>query len=165
MFAIPRNIHIFQNKAVWVRGHRWVHLPPSGVVPEPTDEVAEEKRIRTHLHAGGTGGTEWRSLGERGGGRGVQQASGSGLRRREDQAVTAQTPQSVLSASPRATPGLTCMRTRTLASEKITCAHDCSELSADTTPRSHCNVELRPCSSDYWHIETPFSSRVTWWGD
>lgn len=48
-----------------------------GVVPEPTHQVEEEERHGAQLHAGRPrGGPERRGLGERGGGRGVQQAAG-----------------------------------------------------------------------------------------
>lgn len=51
----------------------------SGVVSKPTHQVEEEERLGTELHAGESRGAERRGLRQRGGGRGVQQASGPGL--------------------------------------------------------------------------------------
>lgn len=51
----------------------------SGVVSKPTHQVEEEERVGAELHAGQPCGAERRGLGERGGGRGVQQTSGPRL--------------------------------------------------------------------------------------
>lgn len=55
------------------------HLLCLGVVSEPTHQVEEEERLGAELHAGQPRGAERGGLGERGGGRGVQQAPGPGL--------------------------------------------------------------------------------------
>lgn len=85
-----------------------LQLPRSGLVPEPTDQVEEEERHGAQLHAGRPrGGPERRGLGERGGGRGVQQAAGSGLGRRQDPPAAPEAPPGVLGAAPRSEPRLT----------------------------------------------------------
>ncbi|KAL2761990.1 homeobox protein Nkx-6.3 isoform 2, partial [Daubentonia madagascariensis] len=95
----------------WVRARaserRGWRAPPAcpsvGVVPEPQDQVAEEERPgAVVLHAQGPGrrggGRGPRHLGERG--RRVQQATGPGLRRREDPAAAPQAPRRLLGAQP-----------------------------------------------------------------
>lgn len=80
-----------------------LHPLCSGVVSEPTHQVAEEERFGTELHADQPGRAGRGDIGERGGRRGVQQALGSRLWRRQDPAATAQTPQGFLRSAPRAT--------------------------------------------------------------
>lgn len=79
-----------------------------GVVPEPTHQVEEEERHGAQLHAGRPrGGPERRGLGERGGGRGVQQAAGPRLGRRQDPPAAPEAPPGLLGAPPRSEPRLT----------------------------------------------------------
>lgn len=85
-----------------------LQLLRSGLVPEPTHQVEEEERHGAQLHAGRPrAGPERRGLGERGGGRGVQQAAGPGLGRRQDPPAAPQAPPGVLGAAPRPEPRLT----------------------------------------------------------
>lgn len=70
--------------------------------------MAEEERHGAQLHAGRPrGGPERRGLGERGGGRGVQQAPGPRLGRRQDPPAAPEAPPGVLGAPPRSEPRLT----------------------------------------------------------
>ncbi|XP_074444615.1 homeobox protein Nkx-6.1 isoform X2 [Larus michahellis] len=68
--------------------------PSQGLVPEPTDQVAEEARGGDgdgEEEAGLGDGAAERRLGERGGGRRLQQAAGPELGRREDHAAAEET--------------------------------------------------------------------------
>lgn len=82
--------------------------PPAGVVPEPAHQVAEEERLRAELHAVQPGRPGRGRVRERGGGRGVQQAAGPRLGRRQDPPAAAQAPPGLLRAAPGAAPRLTC---------------------------------------------------------
>lgn len=89
-----------------------VNTPPvcSGVVPEPTHQVEEEERLGAKFHAGRKRGPERGGLGERGGGRGVQQAAGPRLGRRQDPPAAEETPPGVLRPAPRAQSRVTIAR-------------------------------------------------------
>lgn len=95
-------------KCEGTRSRKRVDIVRLGVVPEPTHQVEEEERHGAQLHAGGPrGGPERRGLGERGGGRGVQQAARPRLGRRQDPPAAPEAPPGVLGAPPRSEPRLT----------------------------------------------------------